>query len=66
MEQISWKKVEANVSYVSKIIWKIDETGSRDNANIKSLLLDVNMFIKHVMNDVTENGVTKDILYLNQ
>jgi len=52
----NWK-----LSSLSKLIWKTDDTGSCSRAKMKILSSDVNVFIKHTVNDITKNDVAKTI-----
>ena len=54
----NWK-----LNSLSKLIFKIYEAGSYDRAKINTLSSDLNMFVKHIMNDVTKNYIffTKNI-----
>ena len=46
----NWK-----LSSQSKLIFETDETGSRGTVKLKTLSSDVNIFIKHITNDINKN-----------
>jgi len=58
-ERISWKNWK--LTSLSKLILKINKTGNRGRAKIKTLSSGVNMFIKHITNDITKYYVTTNI-----
>ena len=51
----NWK-----LSSLSKLI---DEAGSHGRAEIVKLSSDADIFVKHVMNDITKDDLTKNIYY---